>query len=165
MEDPAAVLSVESSRMFSGIISTQLAAGAAIAIFILFSGWLLSHLSGWRNLAARYPAVRPEATSAPLWWDPSRSWRRTRWGVTSLAMRWNLSYNLCVLWRADEMHLHLRLLPPLSMFHAPLSLPWQDMDVQQEGRFLVRIQIADMPLLLTRRVGAKLLQSAAQGNP
>jgi hypothetical protein len=121
---------------------------------------LIARFGGWRELARRYPGDRAPRQERWAWWEGRRGW----WGLTSIRMRWFAGYNSCVLWRADDEALHLRIVPPFNLFHPPLAIPWSEMEVEKVTRLYLRVRLGDVPLYLSRRVGAPLL-AATQGSP
>jgi hypothetical protein len=77
--------------------------------------WAISHWGGWQAFAKRFPSVPP----AP---DADR-------GFGSLSFSRLGGYNNCILWRADDDHLHLRVMVPFNTFHKPLSIPWAHIEI------------------------------------
>ncbi len=67
-------------------------------------------LSGWWDLARRYPATKP-AIGAQR-------------GVGSVFFSPLFRYKNFVLFAVDDDYLHLRLPPLLGALHAPISIPW-----------------------------------------
>lgn len=101
---------------------------------------LIGMLTGWRWFARTYPAREPAADAAGS-------------GVISVMLGIIGRYNNCVLWRIDDAHLHLRMLPVLAwMLHPPMSLPWGEMElVAQRGPWTVW-RIDGRRLTLPRKV-------------
>jgi hypothetical protein len=126
-----------------------------MAAFVIGMIWLIAHFGGWRELAARYPAVAVSdfGTQRGLWWQRGRT---SRWRTTSISLRWFLSYNHCIRWRADDDYLHLRVMPILSLFHPPVSLPWREMEVVSVGRWFAHLRIAGVPLRISPRIVARM---------
>jgi len=83
-----------------------------IAIPLIFLGVFagLQRLSGWRRMAARFPA-------APMDVKPKLCCIGVRWA-------W-LGYNNCTRVGSDDDHVHLRSLLP---FHPPVSIPWSEVE-------------------------------------
>jgi hypothetical protein len=80
-------------------------------------------LFGWQRLARRFPAVPPEA-------DADRD------HLTSIAIGSRfLNYNNCIDWSADDHHLHLSLPFPFSAGHAPMSIPWDRVELIEPSSF------------------------------
>lgn len=101
------------------LVILLVAAYLAILVAVMF---VLSHWSGWRQVAQVYPRCTP----AP---DADR-------GIGSIAFtRWG-GYNNCIRWHADDDYLHLRIIPPFSMFHPPLSIPWTEIDIEPSRHWL-----------------------------
>jgi hypothetical protein len=71
---------------------------------------VIGQVSGWRRMARLFPAQRP----AP---DADK-------GLGSLEFAPLCGYNNCILWRADDDYLHLRVMPPFNVFHPAISIPW-----------------------------------------
>jgi hypothetical protein len=70
----------------------------------------VAYLSGWRTAARQYPA-QPSAADADR-------------GLGSIEFAPLCGYNNCILWRADDDYLHIRIMFPFNMFHPPMSIPW-----------------------------------------
>lgn len=88
-----------------------------VALVVAFIGgtwlttfFLLATLTGWQSLARRFPAVPPLEGAER--------------GFGSLSIGAWGNYNNCVRWASDENALHLRILPGFNLFHAPISIPW-----------------------------------------
>jgi hypothetical protein len=88
-----------------------------VALLVAYIGgiWVatfyaLATLTGWQSLARRFPASPPDA-------DADR-------GFGSVSIGGWGNYNNCIRWAADERCLHLRLLRGFNLFHAPMSIPW-----------------------------------------
>ena len=92
----------------SDIILVCIIAASVAWPFLLI--WLMSYITGWRDMAARFPA-QPQGDIASK-------------GLTSLILRGVGRFNNCILWRADDTHLHLRMTPPFNLGYAPVSIPW-----------------------------------------
>lgn len=128
---------------------------AIILTAIILALWFgiifaIATIGGWRRLAARYPGLTPShIRRGTSWWQP-----RARWRLTSIAVRYLLAYNFCVLWRADDDHLHLRIAPPVNIFHPPISIPWSEIEVVRIGRLIAHLRIAGIPLRISRRLVA-----------
>jgi hypothetical protein len=135
---------------------------AMAGIVALF--WALARIGGWRELARHHPGVSASAMRDGRWgwWEGNR---RNWWSLTSIRLRWFVGYNGCVLWRADDTYLHLRIMPPFNIFHPPVSIPWSEVEVQHVTRWYARLRVSGIPLFVSRRVAAILIQQAAHGNP
>jgi len=96
-----------------------LALSAVTIVTVTVIMWVVARMSGWRSLAQRFPAQPP----AP---DADR-------GLGSLAFMTIGGYNNCIFWRADDDHLHLRVMVPFNMFHKPLSIPWAHIEIDNPG--------------------------------
>jgi hypothetical protein len=130
-----------------------------VAGFVLLLA-LIARFGGWRELARRYPADTALRQERWAWWEGRRGW----WGLTSIRLRWFAGYNGCILWRADDEVLHLRIVPPFNLFHPPLAIPWSEMEVEKVTRLYIRVRLGDVPLYLSRRIARPLL-AADHGNP
>lgn len=140
---------------------TELLLVLAAAALFAATMWALARMGGWRELAERYPGIPAAEMYAERWgwWQRPRAGqcRRRWWGITSIRLRWFAGYNGCILWRADDEYLHLRVVPPFNIFHPPMSIPWAEMDVVRVASWYVRLRIADVPVLVARRVARPLL--------
>lgn len=111
--------------------------------------WLLAAVGGWRSLAERFPRA-PAAPGADS-------------GLGSISIGGWCNYNLCVRWRADDEHLHLSILPIVAFFHAPMSIPWAEIDFGSPGRrrSMVRGRVGNRTLWLQREMVRRELEVRA----
>ncbi len=120
---------------------------------VLVGGWiamslLLSWLGGWFLLARRYRANR-SCTGEPFRWQ-------------SVEMRWGTGYRGCVNLGADSSGLFLSIVPLFRAGHPPLAIPWSDISVSRERRWLldvVRLQFREapgVPLLIPARLATRV---------
>lgn len=79
--------------------------------FFLLVSYLLGTVSGWRRLAAKFPAPKGAAGSGI--------------GFCSASFDFGVSYNNCLTLEATEHGLLVRVIPPFSFTHPPLLLPWE----------------------------------------
>jgi hypothetical protein len=74
--------------------------------------FLLSRASGWSTLADAYPLLGAfPATRTWLGYGVFRGW---------------IGYNGCLILGSDQTGLYLRTWPLLSIFHAPVFIPWSE---------------------------------------
>lgn len=104
-----------------------LAIGAFAIVWPFTLVWLMSFVTGWRRLAAEFPARGQGAIAGK--------------GVTSLLLGGVGRFNNCILWRADEEHLHLRMTPPFHTGYAPISIPWGEMTEVRAARHSRRFAV------------------------
>lgn len=96
---------------------------------------LLSSISGWGKLAARFPAQPKGAKPAPT--------------LTSIALRWSgMRYNNCIEWCADDEHLHLSMAMPFALAHPDLSIPWGEAEIRELKRDWYRIDAGGFALFV-----------------
>lgn len=74
--------------------------------------YALATLTGWQTLARRFPAAPPLEGADR--------------GIGSVSIGSCGNYNNCIRWASDENALHLRILPGFNLFHAPMSIPWSE---------------------------------------
>ncbi|TVQ30686.1 MAG: hypothetical protein EA376_12590 [Phycisphaeraceae bacterium] len=104
----------------------------AIVMFLCFAiipvvFLILSHISGWRRLARRYPSC------------DSTELARTRFGSIAIRSPW-MRYNNCIRYTTDERCLHIRLIPPFGLFfHPPMSIPWERIELPESVRRPARV--------------------------
>jgi hypothetical protein len=100
-----------------------LAAAAGLALPVLTippAVFLLTLITGWSRLARTYPACEPGDEAL-------------RGLAPALAVRWRwVSFNMCVRWAADEAFLHLRIVPPFGTMTSPMSIPWKEIDFNED---------------------------------
>ncbi|TVQ65206.1 MAG: hypothetical protein EA379_00265 [Phycisphaerales bacterium] len=114
---------------------------ALIVAFIWGTFFVLSRITGWRRLAARHPGVAPASGA--------------KRGLTSVMFPPCLGYNHCVLYAADDEHLHLRIMHPFSLCHPPVSIPWAAMESVERvpSAFLgARVRVGDISFRIPRHV-------------
>ena len=81
----------------------------------------LSRYGGWSRLADRYPARRASPKPA------------TRFGYATFH-GW-VGYNGCIILAADAEGLHVRTWPLLALIHAPIFIPWEQVqEIVPESR-------------------------------
>jgi hypothetical protein len=125
-------------------------------IIVFVSLWLvvlviLSYASGWRALAQRYRVETPFDGEIFKW--------------QSGAVRW-MNFNGCLKIGAGVVGLYLGVMPPFHFFMPPLLIPWNEISISRQKRFVfegVRMQLGrDLKIPLWIRLGlANRLQAAA----
>jgi len=133
----------------TGVITT-----VATTIGLLF---VTARLSGWCWLGRAYPAQ--DTTGATRFRFRSCSFRRANYGA-------------CLTFTVDRDYLHLAMMLPFRFGHAPISIPWGDIDaVEDRGpvflRFfrLIELRFArepEIPILVTKGLWQKLIQAARE---
>jgi hypothetical protein len=106
--------------------------GVVTAVFLA-----MARLTGWKRLAAAYPA-RPPAQDA-------------RTGLGSAFFYTMGNYNGCVRWHADDEYLHLALIRPFQWLgHPPMSVPWAaiEVDLTQSRDGYQQVYIDGIPVRL-----------------
>lgn len=103
----------------SVIILLLVGGGSLVTVPLIM--WVIARMSGWRSLAEKFPAAPPAA-------DADR-------GFGSVLFSPMGGYNNCIIWRADDDHLHLRVMVPFNIFHKPISVPWAHVEIEPKGRF------------------------------
>ena len=87
---------------------------------LLFLG--IAMVTGWRRLAREHPRVAPGPGA-----------RRTHGSAAMGPLA--LGYNGCVIFIADDDHLHIGLVAPFGwMFHPMMSIPWAAVEFVDGGR-------------------------------
>jgi hypothetical protein len=105
---------------------------------------LMSRLTGWKRLADTYPAQPPAPNARRVFGSA---------GFRALG-----GYNNCVIWRADEEHLHIALMRPFQwMGHPPMSIPWAavQFDPAQPRWGYKRLSVDGIPI----RAPAKVVET------
>ena len=86
-----------------------------IVLFFVVS-FVISRWSGWARLAERFRAPGPFL---------GECWKRQ-----SARFRAYCGYNNCLTVGADAAGLYLSVMSPFRVFHAPLLIPWQEIEVE-----------------------------------
>jgi hypothetical protein len=118
--------------------------------------WLIGFMTGWRKLAAQFPARAPLPGAAAAFGSV---------GFYALG-----NYNNCVRFRMDEECLHIGLIPPFSWTHPPMSVPWAAVEIVEadargsllSGWGFSRLRVAGVPVRVPRKVIARELELRAQ---
>jgi len=90
-----------------------------IPLYLVALMWVLSRLSGWDWLARRF-------SETGVFYGESWRWQSARF-------RGWFSYNNCLKVGASSEGLHLevmRILIPFRLFHPPLTIPWNEIEVE-----------------------------------
>lgn len=92
---------------------------ALLPLLWCFLTWLLARMSGWSQLAKRFPATAIHGESARL--------RSGRIG--------SVSYHSCLSFRVNEDGLRISVALPLRVGHSPMFIPWTAFHrVREDGR-------------------------------
>ncbi|HNT73822.1 MAG TPA: hypothetical protein PKH77_02260 [Anaerolineae bacterium] len=116
--------------------------------FWCFVVWLLSRLGGWGRLASFYRAVEP--FTGQTW-----TWRGGRLGF--------VNYRSVLTLGADPAGLYLAVMPLFRVGHAPLWIPWSEIEVVERDGILGLYmgfrfaQAPDVVLYLLPNLGGRLL--------
>lgn len=86
--------------------------------------FLLSLVSGWRELSQYYGSTAP--FNGPRFW------------FQSVSMRLRVGYNNCLIVGANTEGLYVSILFPFRIGHPPLLFPWVDISVAEKRGFLLR---------------------------
>ncbi|MGP1346604.1 MAG: hypothetical protein ACTS3F_08050 [Phycisphaerales bacterium] len=108
-------------------------------------------MSGWFDLARRFPGVRPSPGSV------------SATGTTTLLLSRHRWYRVLARYVADDDHLHLRLISPAASFQEGISIPWaaiEEARVNPADTGLARVRIVGYPLEIA--VPPKLLEREAR---
>jgi hypothetical protein len=108
---------------------------AWLAVLILFFALvvpavimrIIAGVSGWRTLARRYPP------------QPHGPGRGGSFG--SIRFQALGGYNNCIIWKADETYLHLRVWPVIGVFHRAMSVPWEAIQIQPGRLGMAQVEI------------------------
>jgi hypothetical protein len=121
----------------AAIIAITLGLGLSLTALIT---WGLSHLTGWRRLAAQFPGRTPLAGA------------QSNFGSIGFYALGN--YNNCVRFRMDDDCLHVSLIPPFNFSHPPMSIPWPLIEILDKKPTwgMHHIRIAGVPARVPKRV-------------
>jgi hypothetical protein len=84
---------------------------------------LASRIGGWQALARQYRATQ-RITGRRYW-------------MKSAGMRWGFAYRSAINFGADSSGLFLSIFPLFRAGHPPLFIPWSDIAVSKEKRWLL----------------------------
>lgn len=89
-----------------------------IYVVVLFCSifFVISRMGGWNRLAGRFRSTEP-------FYGESWNWQ-------SGQFRGFCSYNRCLTVGASEQALYLSVMIPFRLFHPPLMIPWQEIEVE-----------------------------------
>jgi hypothetical protein len=121
-----------------------------ILCFTAFVMWALSYVTGWRKLAAKFPA-RPPLPAADS-------------AFGSIGFYAIGNYNNCIRFKMDDDCLHLRILMPFSFGHPPLSIPWPAIETLDKKPTwgMHHVKIDGIPARVPKRVIARELELRKQ---
>jgi hypothetical protein len=124
----------------AAILAITLGLGLCFTAMVM---WGMSYLTGWRRLAAQFPA------RAPL---PGAESSFGSIGFYALG-----NYNNCVRFRMDDDCLHVRLILPFNFGHPPMSIPWPAVELLDKKPTwgMHHIRIAGVPARVPKRVIAR----------
>jgi hypothetical protein len=124
----------------------------AVGVFVAIS-FTVSLLGGWWRLARSYP--RQDATGA------------TRFFFQSGRFGGAINYGSCLTFAVDREYLHIATMLPFRLSHAPLSIPWTDIESREFREMLifpsVTFTFARTPgvkLSISKRLALKLIRAA-----
>ena len=118
---------------------------------------ILSHISGWHNLAQKYPRI--DFVSGE------------KWRFRSAKLRYSVSYNGCVNFVANREGLGISIFFIFRVGHPPLFIRWTDIKISKETKFLrnlIRFTVGrdfPLPILVPERLGQKIMEAAGQYLP
>jgi len=111
------------------------------------AAWLVALLGGWRELAAVYRG------------DPMMFQGRT-WSFQSARFRMNTRYNGALIIGVNEQALMLRTIAFFRFAHPTLIIPWSDVTITMEQRFIWRYVVLTFSRVPS--VPVKLLEKRAR---
>jgi hypothetical protein len=129
-----------------------------IALWALGS-CIIGQLSGWTALSRRFPGT---GASYSYQWPFQSVRMRTLWG----------NYHNCANFGADEAGLYMAVFPLFRIGHAPLFIPWSEIQVLSGNRGLIfrkrklllgRQEL--IPLVVSLSLAEKLKEAAGQAWP
>lgn len=98
-----------------------------IPVFVVCWFWLIAafiaRLSGWSQLAERYPANAP--SQGPTW------------RFQSAIMRYGSHFNNCLTFAADPQGLHIAMFVLLRLEHPPILVPWGELTIEPKRRWMM----------------------------
>ena len=128
----------------------------AFAGFFLSISWILASLSGWRHLAARYPA--------------SGEFVGETHGFSSARFGW-VNYNHCLTVGANRDGLFVSVIFPFSVVSPPIFVPWKSLRASRVRLFFrdfVEFEVFDVgghqgQFALPRRLAEDLVRASPAG--
>jgi hypothetical protein len=122
-------------------------------------GFVIGQISGWALLSRRF---RDSAASHPYQWHFESARMRTLWG----------SYHSVIKFGADETGLYMSVFLPFRVGHAPLFIPWAEIQVSSGVRGLLfksrKLRLGrqeSVPLLIGVSLADKIQSAAGQAWP
>jgi len=128
---------------------------AGFAVFWMLIVWLISAVGGWRSLAAHYRSDLP--------------FTGRTWSFRSGLMGGMARYNGLLTVGVNPAGLYLAVMPLFRPGHPPLFIPWPDLTVTSEQRFVRSFivfrfrQAPNASLWLPEKFGREVLETA-RGN-
>jgi len=96
-----------------------------VPVFVVLWVWLIMNfaawLSGWSQLASRYPANGP--------------FEGTKWRFQSAMTRYMTHYNNCLTFGANAQGLYISMLVLFRPGHPPILAPWSDITLEAKQRW------------------------------
>jgi hypothetical protein len=111
----------------------------------------LARLGGWHSLASRYGTI-----STPAFCETFRM-QSGRVGI--------VDYSSSLTIRVSDLGIHLSVMPPFSLGHSPLLIPWSDISSQEPKKLLWRELISfnvGHPPIATITLPKKILEAGRQ---
>jgi hypothetical protein len=122
-------------------------------------GFVIGQISGWAVLSRRF---RDSAAFHSYQWRFESARMRTLWG----------NYHNVLKFGADETGLYMSVLLPFRVGHAPLFIPWAEIQVSSsirgllfKGRKLLLGRQESIPLLISVSLADKIKSAAGQAWP
>ncbi len=127
-----------------------IAAMGGVVLFFCGLMWTLAHVSGWRQLAADYPAN--ELIQGQTIW------------TGSVLFGWLMGYNNGVIMTANGEGLRLSLWPLIRIGHPPIFLPWSEMQASASNYlWLKMLRIRMDRSTISFRIPAELVSQLRAG--
>ncbi len=118
---------------------------------------ILSRMSGWHNLAQKYPRI--DFVSGE------------KWRFRNAKLRYSVGYNSCVNFVANREGLGISIFFVFRVGHPPLFIRWTDIEISKETRLfrnLIRFTVGrdfPIPILVPKSLGLKIIEAAGQYLP
>jgi hypothetical protein len=118
---------------------------------------ILSRMSGWHNLAEKYPRID---------FVSGENWR-----FRSAKLRYSVGYNSCVNFVANREGLGISIFFVFRVGHPPLFIRWTDIEISKETKLfrnLIRFTVGKdfpIPILVHKSLGHKIMEAAGQYLP
>lgn len=135
----------------AALVRIAAAAGIFVSMFV-GAVWLVSRVSGWRELRAAYPA------SAPV---SGYTWR-----LRGARLRWLGAYRNALRLTANPQGIHLAPIWLFRLGHEPIWVPWADVHAEQRRSFgfyselkLSFARVPGVPLTISGAIADELQRS------